>query len=348
MTTVIVDMRSSASEAIIPCGGIGAQDLSKAPEGDAKTLRKDIIAVSEGVHNGITFGADEIKNMVSLSDEMKVKEKRTNYAVPLVLDHSDRFLDKIGATNRLNFGTAKGRDGNDIPAALAGVEIWRDLAAGEELAKRIERDPENTFFSVRVRGELSERGKALHISNLQLIHIAVVQEPADGNARILSQESEKQENSDFSLSQEKEEIENMTELEDKIASLKAENADLSAKMATLMTQVANLTKEKADLSAALEAQKAEIALAAEKSVKEGMIAELGADHGFSNEFLMGLSVEQITAFKADLASREGEKNGNAGPVPAAPVQKSMSKVPAVPVSLAKLANDIFGAVEKEE
>ncbi len=146
-------------------------------ESQSKSLRRRIVAVSEGKHNGILFSGEEIRVMVDRAIALKEQEKREYFAAPLVLDHSHRVLDKVGATYNLFYDEER-------RAAIADVEFWQYTPMLQEVAKRVEHDPENTYFSVRVKGNLRDDNS---ITDLQLIHIAVVLEPADKNARIIEE-----------------------------------------------------------------------------------------------------------------------------------------------------------------
>jgi len=377
MTAVVVDLKVSAWDAVVPDCGIGIQDLAKddkpeqAPKSDAANLRLSILAVSEGKHNGINFASDEIEKMVTDSTELKTVEKRANYPVPLVLDHSDKFLDKIGATPDLRFGMAKSRDGKEVPAALARVDVWRDLAAGDELAKRIERDPQNTYFSVRVRGELSEQGGELFIKNMKLVHIAVVQEPADSNARVMSQgknlsvddlksrdrnlagerdgnivpdQPAGDENADFSLSQDSSKDENMP-TDKEMADLKAEIERLNGQVNDLMKQVATLNQEKKDLAAERDGFAQQIALAKETAEKESAIADLGADHGFTHEFLMSLNKEQLAGLKVQLSAGKPPAGGSAPGTSSTQRTANNLSSQDKDIDFAAKATEIFGPVD---
>ena len=64
----------------------------------------------------------------------------------------------------------------------------------KEVCAKIREDPTNVFFSVRVRGELVEPSMAAmklgawaKIVNMRWMHLALVNEPADENARILEE-----------------------------------------------------------------------------------------------------------------------------------------------------------------
>jgi hypothetical protein len=170
MQEVTVDLTVSAKDAIIP-------DVFDFSETEDKPLRRRIIAVSEGRHNGINFSGDEIRLMVEDAIRLKEEENRAYFAVPLVLDHSYRFIDKVGSTFNLFYDEER-------KAAIADVEFWQFTSMLKEIAERVKRDPENTYFSVRVRGQLRDDNS---ITDLKLIHIAPVLEPADSNARIIGE-----------------------------------------------------------------------------------------------------------------------------------------------------------------
>jgi hypothetical protein len=175
--SVVVDLVSRASELFVPHPGFA--DL-RGEGGEGTPLRRRIVAVSEGRHNGILFRAEEIRAMVE-----RAGERETKYVAPIILDHSSRFLDKVGGAYRLEAGEHPD-DGR--PAAIADVEFWNTTSMLREVAERVRLDPENTFFSVRVQGELREDpADGEYLTDMRLIHIAVVNEPADPNARLISE-----------------------------------------------------------------------------------------------------------------------------------------------------------------
>jgi cell division protein FtsB len=180
MQEMTVDLTLSAKEAIVP-------DVFDFSVSDDEPLKRRIVAVSEGIHNGIVFNGEEIRRMVEDAIELKRREGREYFATPLVLDHSYRFLDKVGSTFNLAYDEER-------KAAIADVEFWNFTPMLKEVAERVKQDPENTYFSVRVRGQLRDDNS---ITDLKLIHIAVVLEPADSNARIIGELNEKE---DFDMS----------------------------------------------------------------------------------------------------------------------------------------------------
>ncbi len=110
MQDVALDLTATAIEAE-PAFNFKSSATNEQP------LRRRIIAVSEGVHNGINFSGEEIRRMVQTAIELKEKEDRDYFAAPLVLDHSGRFLDKVGATYNLFYD-------EELKAAVADVEFW--------------------------------------------------------------------------------------------------------------------------------------------------------------------------------------------------------------------------------
>jgi hypothetical protein len=186
---VTLDLVSRASEICIGgyCGVKGdfvaLRDLHD--EDISKFLRRRIIAVHEGTHNGIEFRGNEIRKMVKAAQELKEQEGRKYFKVPIILDHSPYFLDKVGATYELKVG--KHPDDGKI-AAIADVEFWNTAPILQEVAERVRLDPENTYFSVRVRGKIGEdKTGEPYLYDMILVHIAVVNEPADQGAKMISE-----------------------------------------------------------------------------------------------------------------------------------------------------------------
>ncbi len=187
-----IDLRIRVSDA-----SFGSDTINLSQEGTPgetpteTTFRRQIIAISEGVHNGFEFAADELQNMVENSIAKKVNESRNYLSAPIILDHSNEFLKKVGATVALNYEQAVETRSGTRPAVLAIIELWGDTPIQRETQARVKQDPENTYFSIRVYGECVESdleeawwGK---LTNLQLIHIALVNEPADSNTGIVGE-----------------------------------------------------------------------------------------------------------------------------------------------------------------
>ena len=241
-------------------------------DGGTKSLKRRIVAITEGVHNGIPFRGDDIEKMVELSH--KTKGDKDFFKVPLVLDHSEKFVDKVGATRAVNF-TPDPDVG--IPAAVLDVEFWTGTPIFDEVAARVRNDPENTFFSVRVRGDYKQDDKGEYLGDLDLIHIAVVNEPADQNARIIGELSnEKSNSSDIDLNRKQEDITNM-------------GNDTTTQ--ELQSKVDELTKANAELAASN----------AENGDKVLLMSEiLATDAAIDKDFLKSMNKEQLSQYKAEL------------------------------------------------
>ncbi|MDD3039022.1 hypothetical protein [Bacteroides sp.] len=118
----------------------------------------------------------------------KRPNKNNFYNIPLVLDHSRDMLDKVGAVYDVAYGTAKGVNDSDISSCIAQVIFWNETSRQQEMVKILRKDPENIYFSVSVNGrfiESKKTGAVAKMIDMNLKHIAVVQEPADKNARII-------------------------------------------------------------------------------------------------------------------------------------------------------------------
>ena len=269
-----------------------AQNFSdeESPEGTPGQLQLKIVAVTEGVHNQTEIAADELKGMGARAKEMKEKEGRDLYPVPIVLDHSYRFLDKVGGTFELEYSDKVQTVNGPCPGVTAGIEFWEGTAIQREAAARVRQDPENTYFSIRFYGMLhyDSQNDRYFWTDTVLVHIAVVNEPADSNARIMDELSQK---SDFSLKGAQENNTGMgnDDLEKRLDALEKENADLKAWKDA---------QEQAELAAKQQAAQEDL------MERAGAIADLIViDPEIDKEFLRDLSLDQLRKYKADLERR---------------------------------------------
>lgn len=288
----IFDLSLRVVDAIIPYEGYG--DLAKG--GSTEPVKFRHIAISEGKHNGDRFSADELKKMVEDAIALKQSEGREKFAVPVVVDHSYSFLDKVGATIGLSF-EEEVKVGNKTVknAVVADIELWRDTPREQEVATKVLRDPENTFFSVRIRGMLhyDHSNDEYFWSDLRLIHNSIVNEPADSNARLIEELSHKGvPDADFALYSAPENSAGMGNDSEKRL------ADLEAEISALKTQ--------------LDAQKAPPAPAENVLERATALAEIfRLDPDVNREFVSSLSKDQLVAYRADLERRApaGENSG---------------------------------------
>jgi len=289
------------------------QDLKADP---AAGLKRKIIATSEGVWNGDLFSAEEIQKSVQDAIQLKDSEQLQYFAIPLILDHGYEFLDKVGTTFDLTFEKeVKIRNKTVLNAAVASVEFWTGTPMLDEVAARVLKDPEGTYFSVRIRGLLNydQNKDQTYWTDFRITHIAPVLEPADPDAQMIGELAKKTPVSraaDFSLSAVTPDAPLMApptveDLQREIATLKERNADLEAKYK--QTQTAD-------------AQKAELAAAADLEAKALLLAEVFAlDKDVDKNFVKTLNKDQLTAYKADLerrvntgTSEKGKSSGGSG------------------------------------
>ncbi|PKG32407.1 hypothetical protein [Methanoregula sp.] len=299
------------------------QDL-KAADPQAGLKRK-IIATSERTWNGDLFPAEEIKKAVQDAIKHKETEGFTYYPIPLILDHSWQFLDKVGATFDLTFEPeVKIRNKTIKNAMVASVEFWTGTPMLDEVAARVQKDPEGTFFSVRIRGLLNydQDKDVTYWTNFRVIHIAPVLEPADPDAQMIGELARNQAaergSRDFSLSANHKNQETMPKDED-FKALEDNVKDLSAKVDKFLSQ------KEAD-----NAQKAEETAAADLTEKATIMAEIfGLDKDVDRNFVKSLSKDQLLAYKVDLERRvntgTSEKGKAAGGSGGAPSVEDLAK-----------------------
>ena len=181
------------------------------------------------------------------------------------------------------------------PAAIADVEFWSSTPMLNEVAERVRLDPENTFFSVRVRGELRSEPEGEYLSGMRLVHIAVVNEPADPTARLISELPE----SDLAL----------YGAVEKAGAIKDFGKEGTMTEKDLEALRKEHEEELAKLRAQREAEVAELKEVHENKLKE--IRELEAkrseiislDQAVDRDFLLSLSGEQLAGYRADLERR---------------------------------------------
>ena len=278
----------------------GVADLAQANSGGEPTdspLRRRIIAVSEGRHNGINFDADAIRYLVEQARAKKLAEG--DYDVPLVLDHQANVLNMVGETKDIEFKETVTVRGKTVKnAAVASVEYWEHTPMLKEVSGRVRKAPRKVKYSVRVKGNVQRDASTgqLRIIKPTLIHIAPVLEPADKNAcEIGLGEADssdvglnKSGKNDFSMTGEQETISDLT------ATLKLrdrEIAELSEKVAKAEARIASLEKEKADLAESI-------------MPRATLLASVLAFPDVNKDFVASLSNEQLEMYYNDLMAKQ--------------------------------------------
>lgn len=278
----------------------GVADLAQANSGGEPTdspLRRRIIAVSEGRHNGINFDADAIRYLVEQARAKKLAEG--DYDVPLVLDHQANVLNMVGETKDIEFKETVTVRGKTVKnAAVASVEYWEHTPMLKEVSGRVRKAPRKVKYSVRVKGNVQRDASTgqLRIIKPTLIHIAPVLEPADKNAGEIglgeADSSDvglnKSGKNDFSMTGEQETISDLT------ATLKLrdrEIAELSEKVAKAEARIASLEKEKADLAESI-------------MPRATLLASVLAFPDVNKDFVASLSNEQLEMYYNDLVAKQ--------------------------------------------
>ena len=278
----------------------GVADLAQANSGGEPTdspLRRRIIAVSEGRHNGINFDADAIRYLVEQARAKKLAEG--DYDVPLVLDHQANVLNMVGETKDIEFKETVTVRGKTVKnAAVASVEYWEHTPMLKEVSGRVRKAPRKVKYSVRVKGNVQRDASTgqLRIIKPMLIHIAPVLEPADKNAGEIglgeADSSDvglnKSGKNDFSMTGEQETISDLT------ATLKLrdrEIAELSEKVAKAEARIASLEKEKADLAESI-------------MPRATLLASVLAFPDVNKDFVASLSNEQLEMYRNDLMAKQ--------------------------------------------
>ena len=278
----------------------GVADLAQANSGGEPTdspLRRRIIAVSEGRHNGINFDADAIRYLVEQARAKKLAEG--DYDVPLVLDHQANVLNMVGETKDIEFKETVTVRGKTVKnAAVASVEYWEHTPMLKEVSGRVRKAPRKVKYSVRVKGNVQRDASTgqLRIIKPMLIHIAPVLEPADKNAGEIglgeADSSDvglnKSGKNDFSMTGEQETISDLT------ATLKLrdrEIADLTEKVAKAEARIASLEKEKADLAESI-------------MPRATLLASVLAFPDVNKDFVASLSNEQLEMYYNDLVAKQ--------------------------------------------
>jgi len=279
------------------------QDLKSA---DPNTgLKRQIIATSEGTWNGDLFPADEIEKSVQDATQHKESEGLSSYfPIPLVLDHVDNFLNKVGSTYDLSFQEeVQLRNKKVKNCAVASVEFWTGTPMLDEVAARVLKDPENTNFSVRIRGMLNydPDKDQYYWTNFRIIHIAPVLEPADPDAQMIGELAKKRAaatSADFSLS---------ANPPDSATMAPPTIEDLQRDLTALKEKYDNLSREVEQSRTADAAKKAGEAAAtasADLEAKAMLLAEIFAlDKDVDKSLVKSLNKDQLTAYKADLERR---------------------------------------------
>lgn len=265
-------------------------DLAKEKEGGA--VKRRVVAMTEGTWNGTTFRSEEIDKIPTNTERRKGRDEAGTYNVPLVLDHSDDFLKRVGTTFNMQTGPVE-KDGKDIKALILDHEFLQLTSVQKDTAAIVQASPQGVFFSIRCGGDLKYDGvtSEYYWTDLWIDHDSIVTDPACTNTGIVGELSRK---SDPPLNTAPENPSDMG------------TEDTEKRLATLEQSVGKIVshfkKQIADQAAREQA-------AAQEDVLEraDTIAEIFAlDPEANRPFLKTLSKDQLKVYKADLERRKAQ------------------------------------------
>lgn len=303
--------------------GEACKDLAQEDSKDPTIFRRRIMLLTPGTWNQSDFIDKEIKAACKRANDSKLARGGT-YGVPVMNGHSDDMTDMYGKTINVNYGKATTKDGTK-EGAIFDIECKSNLPPGDKIRDLMDWAPELVRFSARLRGQWlmpKNPGENVSMVNFEFIHVGTVPDPACTDAEILKNLSRQVDLArylqgtthapphDFSLSGSHSNPETMVTQE--------ELANLEKEIRDLKTQLKDKDDQLAAKDAQLAAKDAELA----KAHKAPVIAAILALHKDADpKFLESLSIEQLTAYQADLEKRSPTQPP-AGP--AGTTEKSLS------------------------
>jgi len=265
-------------------------DLAKEKEGG--TVKRRVVAITEGTWNGTVFRPDEMDKIPANTERRKGRSAAGAFNVPLVLDHSADFLKKVGATLNIQTGPVE-KDGKEIKGLIVDHEFFQLTSVQKDTAAIVQASPQDVYFSIRAGGDLKYDGvtSEYYWTDLWIDHDSIVTDPACTNTGIVGELSRK---SDLPLNAASADPTDM------------EHADFEKRIAAIEQSVGKITthfeKQIADQAAKEHA-------AAQEDVLEraDTIAEIFAlDPDVNRPFLKTLSKDQLKTYKADLERRKSQ------------------------------------------
>ncbi len=183
----IFDLTFRAVDCIVPPN---SADLAKEKDGGA--IKRRVVAVTEGKWNDTVFRPDELEKVPENTERRKGRDAQNNLNVPLVLDHSDDVLKRIGTTFGMTTGTVE-KDGKQIKALILDHEIQELTSVQKDVAALVKAKPDEILFSIRAGGDLKYDGvtREYYWTDLWVDHNSVVTSPACANTGIVEELSKK-------------------------------------------------------------------------------------------------------------------------------------------------------------
>ncbi|MDD1695108.1 MAG: hypothetical protein LUQ71_10330 [Methanoregula sp.] len=323
--------------------GDACKDLAQDDSKDPSIFRLRILLLTPGTWNDVDFAAAEIKAAIKRATDANAAAGA--YRIPVVNGHNDDMTDIYGKVIAATYGKAQTAEG-EKEGSIFDLECKSNLPPGDKIKDLAGWAPELIRYSARLRGQwlMPQSAKEnVQMVNFSFVHVGTVPDPACTDAGIVEELARRSKqaagpaadlttHSDFDLSVSAPDTGAMATQED-LARLERENADLKAKVSDLTAQL----KQKDEQIAARDTE-------LQRAVKAPVVASILALHKEADpKFLESMSLEQLTAYDADL------KKVLAAQQPAGSSERSLSnggnssaKTPKE-VSL-KRAEQLFGSV----
>lgn len=282
----IFDLTFRAVDCIVPPD---TADLAKEKEGGA--VKRRVVAITEGKWNDTVFRPDELDKVPENTERRKGRDARKNLNVPLVIDHSDDLLKRIGTTLAMTTGTVE-KDGKQIKALILDHEFQQTTSVQKDVVALVKAKPDEILFSIRAGGDLKYDGvtSEYYWTDLWVDHNSVVTSPACANTGIVEELAKKRSDSPFYVAPE-----NLTGMEP---------ADFEKRLTSLEQSVGKIVsyqeKQIADQAAKEQA-------AAQEDLMERadtLAAIFALDPEAPRPFLKTLNKDQLKTYKADLERRK--------------------------------------------
>ena len=263
-------------------------DLAKEKDGGA--IKRRVVAITEGKWNDTVFRSDELDKVPENTERRKGRDAQKNLNVPLVLDHSDDVLKRVGTTFGMATGTIE-KDGKQIKALILDHEIQEITSVQKDIAALIKAKPDEILFSIRAGGDLKYDGvtSEYYWTDLWVDHNSIVTDPACANTGIAEELSKRSDSPFYAAGK------NLTGMEP---------ADFEKRLTSLEQSVGKIVSYQ-EKQIADQAAKEQAAAQEDLMERADTIAAIFAlDPEVPRPFLKTLNKDQLKTYKADLERRK--------------------------------------------
>ena len=305
----IFDLTFRAVDCIVPPD---SADLAKEKEGG--TVKRRVVAITEGKWNDTVFRPDELDKVPENTERRKGRDARKNLNVPLVIDHSDDLLKRIGLTLSMTTGTVE-KDGKQIKALILDHEFQQTTSVQKDVAALVKAAPDEILFSIRAGGDLKYDGvtSEYYWTDLWVDHNSVVTSPACANTGIVEELSKKSDSPFYVAGK------NLTGMEP---------ADFEKRLASLEQSVGKIVSYQEQRIADRAAKEQAAAQEDLMERADTLAAIFALDPEAPRPFLKTLNKDQLKTYKADLERRKASTTPSAdgkGQAGAAPTELSLDQ-----------------------